>query len=81
MATQQHRGTARRNRFFANSALAMLALVLASFSFTYFYPVARGSGNFAPVFHIHAAAFFGWMLLYAYQTQMVAAGRVARHRE
>jgi len=72
--------TRGRSRFFANSALVMLALVVASFSFTYFYPVATGAG-FAPIFHIHAVVFFGWMLLYAYQTQMVAAGRVARHRE
>lgn len=81
MATQQHRGTARRDRFFANSALVMLALVLASFSFTYFMPLARGSGDFPLIFHIHAAAFFGWMLLYAWQTQLVATGQVARHRE
>jgi hypothetical protein len=71
----------RQSQFFARSALLMLALVLASFSFTYFAPVASGSKHFPIVFHIHAVAFFAWMLLYAWQTHLVAAGRVARHRE
>ncbi|WP_066801216.1 hypothetical protein [Sphingomonas soli] len=31
--------------------------------------------------HLHAAAYFGWMLLYAWQTRLVALGRAARHRE
>jgi hypothetical protein len=70
-----------RPQFFARSAMLMLALVLASFSFTYFGPMATGSKRFSIVLHIHGAAYFTWMLLYAWQTRLVATGRVARHRE
>lgn len=70
-----------RAQFFARSSLLMLGLVLASFSFTYFWPIATGSRHFSIVFHIHGAAYFAWMLLYAWQSRLVATGRVARHRE
>ncbi len=70
-----------RSQFFSRAALLMLALVLASFSFTYFAPIATGSGRFSIVLHIHGAAYFAWILLYAWQTRLVATGRTARHRE
>ena len=70
-----------RTPFFARSALVMLGLVLASFSFTYFWPIASGGGHFPLVLHLHGAAFFAWMLLYAWQTRLAASGRVASHRE
>lgn len=70
-----------RTQFFARSALLMLALVLASFSFTYFWPIATAGKRFSLVMHLHSAAYFGWMALYAWQTRLVATGRVARHRE
>ncbi|WP_326525855.1 hypothetical protein [Sphingomonas sp.] len=70
-----------RPQFFATSALVMLALVLASFSFTYFWPVATRTRSFSIVLHIHGAAYFAWVALYAWQTRLVAKGRVARHRE
>ncbi len=72
---------AARPKFFARSALLMLAMVIASFPLTYFAPMVTGSRHFAPVYHIHGIAFFGWMLLYAWQTRLVATGRSARHRE
>ena len=59
----------------------MLALVVASFSFTYFAPMATGSRRFPIILHIHSAAYFVWMFLYAWQSRLVAAGRIARHRE
>lgn len=70
-----------RSQFFARTSLAMLVLVLASFSFTYFWPIVTRSRPFPIVFHLHAAAFFAWMLLYCWQSRLVATGRVARHRE
>lgn len=70
-----------RTQFFANTALAMLALVLASFSFTYFWPIVSGGGRFSPLFHIHGAAYFSWMALYVWQTRLAASGRTASHRE
>jgi hypothetical protein len=70
-----------RPHFFARSALVMLALVLSAFPLTYFGPTVTGSRPFPPVYHIHGIVFFAWMSLYAWQTRLVATGRVARHRE
>lgn len=70
-----------RTQFFARSALLMLGLVLASFSFTYFAPIVTGSGRFSIMLHIHGAFYFAWILLYVCQTRLAASGRVARHRE
>lgn len=72
---------ASRDPFFARSALVMLACVLLSFPLTYYTPIVTGSRHWAPLFHIHGAAFFGWMFLYAWQTHLAATGRVALHRE
>ena len=70
-----------RRLFFANSALVTLALILTSFSVTYFVSIATGSQQFPILFHVHAAELFSWIVLCAYQTRRVATGRVARHRE
>lgn len=70
-----------RSRFYSRSALLILVMVLVSFPATYFAPVMTGSGRFAPIYHIHGAAFFAWIGLYAWQTHLVASGRPARHRE
>lgn len=81
MATTATSGARTRTRFFSRSALLMLAMVLVSFPATYFAPVLTGSARFAPIFHIHGMAFFAWIGLYAWQTHLIASGRVARHRE
>jgi hypothetical protein len=73
--------TPARTRFFARSALVMLAMVLLAFPFTYFGPVLRQTQAFSPVHHIHGLLFFAWIGLYAAQTYLVATGRTARHRE
>lgn len=73
--------TTSRPRFFANTALAMLALTLLSFPVTYFAPTLAGRADPRPLLHVHGIAFFAWMALYAWQTHLVAAGRTARHRE
>lgn len=70
-----------RSRFYARSALAMLALTLISFTLTYYTPLVTGSRHFPPIYHIHGLAFFGWIFLYAWQTHLVAEGKPARHRE
>ncbi len=70
-----------RSKFFARSALIMLAMVIIAFPYTYFAPVLTGSDHFPPIYHIHGLFFFGWMGLYAWQTHLVATGRTARHRE
>ncbi len=70
-----------RSRFFGIAALVMLAMVLLSFPLTYYAPVATGTRRFAPILHIHGLAFFGWMILYAWQSWLPTQGRTALHRE
>ena len=70
-----------RPQFFARAALVMAAIVLLSFPVTYFFPVATGGGEFHPLHHVHGLVFFAWFGLYVWQTQLVARGRIARHRE
>ena len=69
------------SRFFARSALVMLALTLSAFPLSYFSPVVTGAKHFPPIYHIHGIVFFGWIGLYAWQTHLVATARTARHRE
>ena len=59
----------------------MLACVILSFPLTYFQPMLTGSRRFSAFYHIHGAAFFGWISLYAWQTHLAARGKIARHRE
>lgn len=68
-------------RFFANAAIIMGLIVLASFPLTYYGPVMTGSGRFSLLHHVHGVAYFAWTGLYVWQSQLVAAGKVARHRE
>lgn len=70
-----------RPQFFARSALVMGAIVLLSFPLTYYWPVATGTDTFQTLHHMHALAFFAWIGLYVWQTQLVARGQIARHRE
>lgn len=73
--------SAQRSRFFSRSALLMLAMVLLSFPLSYFVPAVTGTRQFSLVYQLHGMAFFGWMVLYAWQTHLVASGQAARHRE
>jgi uncharacterized membrane protein YozB (DUF420 family) len=70
-----------RSRFFLLSGWAMVALALISFPFTYFGPMADGSRRFYGLLHIHGALCFVWLLLYAWQVQLTAQRKIARHRE
>lgn len=70
-----------RAQFFAQSALVMAAIVVLSFPLTYYLPVATGSRQFHILHHVHALAFFAWIALYVWQTQLTARGEIARHRE
>lgn len=72
---------AARTQFFARSALLMVFLALTSFPFTYLAPFVSGSRQFVMLHHVHGLAFFAWIGLYIWQTQLAARGKVARHRE
>ena len=73
--------TPARSRFFLISGWGMVALALISFPFTYVGPMLDESRRFYGLLHIHAALCFGWLLLYAWQVQLAAQRKVARHRE
>jgi hypothetical protein len=72
---------AARSRFFANSSIAIAALIVLTFARTYFVPLAAGSAQFIMLRHVHGAVFFAWLALYVVQSNLVAAGRVRLHRE
>lgn len=78
-ATVSARRPARR--FYFVMALAFLATAVAGFAQTYFMPMAAGAFEGPPIHHIHGLFFFSWVLLYAVQTGLVAAGRTGFHRE
>ncbi len=59
----------------------MLAWVILSFPLTYFQPMVTGRKHFSVFVHIHGAAYFGWIFLYAWQTHLAAQGKIGRHRE
>lgn len=81
IGTASARAGSERPQFFAKSAIVMAVIVALSFPITYYLPVATGSGNFDTLHHLHGLAFFAWFGLYVWQTQLVARGHVARHRE
>jgi len=58
----------------------MLACVILAFLQTYFVPLATGTGQFIWLRHLHGLAFFAFMGLYVWQSQLVAAGKVVKHR-
>jgi hypothetical protein len=78
MATRVESGSGSEERFFLIMACAMAAVIVAGFSLN----LALGRSSFAvpPIFHLHAAAFFGWVVLYLMQNTLVASGNVALHR-
>lgn len=75
------RPTAGRGRFYVRMAALFLAVAIIGFIPTYWMPMARGTLDVAPITHLHALFFYSWMLLFLWQTSLVAAGKVVRHRE
>ena len=69
------------SRFFAVSAIIIAVLVVSSFPFSYFIPVATGSKNFTLLHHLHGLAFFAWVAVYVLQTRLVRTGNIRLHRE
>jgi hypothetical protein len=76
-----HRAAVRQSRFFPYSAIIIAVLVLLSFPINYFIPMATGSKSFTLLRHLHGLAFFIWIGLYVYQTQLVRKNNVRLHRQ
>lgn len=83
-ATRAPASRAQEHRFFSGLALAMLGLTVIGFSRTYFLVPQLGlpadTLPYTPLVHAHAAAAFGWCVLFVVQTWLVASGRTPRHR-
>lgn len=66
--------------FYAWMGLTTVAIAVIGFMPTYFLPLVQGQFRAPPIIHIHGMIFFGWTVLFASQTWLVASGRTAAHR-
>jgi hypothetical protein len=71
----------RTERFYVRMAGVFLAVAFVGFAPTYWIPLVRGTLHIAPLAHVHALFFYGWLALFATQTWLAASGRLPRHRE
>jgi hypothetical protein len=72
---------ARGQQFYVRMATACLAVGVIGFAPTYWVPLVRGTLDVAPLTHVHALFFYGWLLLFVRQTALASSGRMTRHRE
>jgi hypothetical protein len=68
-------------RFYVRMAVICLAVALVGFAPTYWIPMLRGTLTIAPLAHLHAVFFYGWLVLFITQTGLAASGRYIRHQE
>lgn len=68
-------------RFYVRMATTCLAVGVIGFAPTYWVPLLRGTLDVAPLTHLHALFFYGWLLLFVRQTALAASGRLTSHRE
>ncbi len=73
--------------FYSGIAIAAATLTFTGFGPSYYFrffdggPRATISGlPFSPIYHVHAALFTSWVLLFVVQTTLIASRRVAVHR-
>lgn len=80
MATQANAAPVTRNddRFFLITSLVIAAIFVAGFSMQ----LAAGRSSFAsaPIVHVHAVVFFGWVTIFVLQNVLVNSGSIALHR-
>lgn len=66
--------------FYAWMGLTAVAIAVIGFMPTYFVPLVQGQFAAPAIIHIHGLIFFGWTVLFASQTWLVASGRTPTHR-
>jgi hypothetical protein len=66
--------------FYALMGVTTVAVALIGFMPTYFLPLVNGQFTAPAIVHIHGIIFFGWTVLFASQTWLVASGRTPTHR-
>jgi hypothetical protein len=70
----------RDRKFFTAYSFLGIAAVFIGFARTYYLRAYTGAPALSLVVHLHAVLFSVWMILFAIQTSLVAAKRVALHR-
>ena len=82
MAIDTSSSHARRSDdlFFGGMAAVVIALVFAGFARTFYLSGHFHGPSLTPLRIVHGIAFSAWVLLFAFQTALVAAGRIDLHR-
>ena len=65
---------------FLVTAFATVAIVFIGFSPTYWIPIITSPEPIRSLLHMHAALFFGWVVLFLVQSMLVRQNRLAAHR-
>lgn len=68
------------DRFYHRMASACLAIAVLGFAPSYFVPLARGTGSWPLLIHLHGLLFFGWVVFFWWQTRRILNGEVRSHR-
>jgi hypothetical protein len=68
------------DRFYVRMAQICFAIAVIGFAPTYWIPLVRGSLHLAPIAHLHAMFFYGWLMLFVWQSELAASGRLKNHR-
>ncbi|MEO8482006.1 MAG: hypothetical protein ABI634_07350 [Acidobacteriota bacterium] len=68
------------NEFYSRMAYACLAVAIIGFAPTYWIPLVTGRIDVAPILHLHAFVFYGWLTLLVVQSRLVATRQITRHR-
>jgi hypothetical protein len=71
----------RGDQFYVHMAIACAVVAVVGFAPTYWSPFLRGTLDVAPITHLHALFFYGWLALLIAQTRLAARGQLTRHRE
>jgi len=66
--------------FYFYMALCFAAVAFIGFAPTYWAPMAKGTFQAAPAYHLHGLIFFSWTLYFIFQTWLAASGQTPRHR-
>jgi len=71
---------AQSRYFYFYMALTFAAVAFIGFSPPYWAPMAKGTFQAPPAYHLHGLIFFSWTLYFIFQTWLMASGQTLRHR-
>jgi hypothetical protein len=70
----------KRPVFYLAMAAIFAIIAISGFTPRYLLPVATHRFDGSPLVHVHAILFFGWMVLFAWQSGLVRHRRIEAHR-